>query len=76
MKSLIKQDSYWYVEGEEDDENAKMMALCVICATKQNKGWLWKGEMGYGDYDLFCASCKNAIHIRENNEAKANNQGQ
>jgi hypothetical protein len=32
--------------------------------------------MGYGDYDLFCASCKNAIHIREKNEAKANNQGQ
>ena len=74
MKSLIRQDSYWFAEGEDDE--AIMKALCSICAKKQNKGWLWRGEMGYGDYDLFCVSCKNAIHIREKNEAKADNQGQ
>lgn len=71
-KSLISQDSYWFAEGE--DEDAKMMALCTICAKKLGKGWLWRGEMGYGDYDLFCASCKNAIHIRDKNEIEVNNK--
>lgn len=63
MEPLIKQDSYWLVEGEGDD--AKMVALCPICAKKEDKGWYWEGSsLGYGDYDLFCQSCKNAIHMR------------
>lgn len=74
MASLIKQDSYWYVEGEDDD--AKMKALCSICARKQKKGWYWRADQGYGDYDLFCSSCRNAIHIRDKNEIKTDNQSQ
>jgi hypothetical protein len=72
MESLISNDSYWYVEGEE--EEGVMKALCAICAKKQKKGWFWQGAMGYGDYDLFCNSCNNAIHIRKKNEPKTDNQ--
>ena len=71
IKSLIQQDSYWYVEEGED---SKIKALCALCAKKQNKGWRWEGRLGYGNYDLFCASCKNAIHIREEHENKNNNK--
>jgi hypothetical protein len=74
MNSLIKQDSYWFVEGENDD--AMMKALCSICAKKQQKGWIWHAELGYGDYDLFCSSCNNAIHIREKDEIKADSESQ
>ena len=70
-KSLIQQDSYWFLDGEGDE--AKLVALCSICGVKQKKGWFWEGRQGYGDYDLLCSSCKNAIHIREKNEA--DNQG-
>jgi len=38
--------------------------MCIMCAKKERKGWLWEGRLGYGDYDLFCAVCGNAIHIR------------
>lgn len=63
MESLIKQDSYWFVEGEGD--KASMRALCPICAKKSGRGWYWHGaSLGYGDYDLFCHSCSNAIHLR------------
>lgn len=66
QNSIIQQDSYWFIEGESND--AKMNALCVICAKKQNKGWFWEGSrLGYGDYDLFCASCNNAINLRNKN---------
>jgi hypothetical protein len=75
MRSLIQQDSYWYVE-EKEGEESMMKALCEVCAKKQKKGWLWDGNLGYGDYDLFCCSCKNAIHIRDTkiNENKADNK--
>lgn len=73
-QSLIRQDSYWFVEGENDD--AVMKALCEVCAKKQKKGWLWEAAMGYGDYDLFCCSCKNAIYLRDKNENKANNKNE
>jgi hypothetical protein len=69
MKSLIKQDSYWFMEGE--GEEAMMKALCSICAAKEQKGWRWESVLGYGDYDLFCSSCNNAIHIREKNEVNS-----
>lgn len=72
MKSLIKQDSYWFVEGEGDE--SKMAALCGICAKKHSKGWFWSGQLGYGDYDLFCVSCKNAIHLREKNEIETSDK--
>ena len=71
VKSLIQQDSYWFLDGEGDE--AKMKPLCSICGVKQKKGWFWEGRLGYGNYDLLCSSCNNAIHIREKNEA--NNQG-
>ena len=70
--AAIKQDSYWVVEGE--GEEAVMRALCPICAKKKGTGWFWRKELGYGDYDLFCNSCKNAIHIREKNEVKTNSE--
>ena len=73
-ESLIKQDSYWYVNGEGDD--AKMSAMCVICAKKQKKGWLWESRLGYGDYDLFCSVCGNAIHIRGEEKIEACNKSQ
>lgn len=67
MESLIKQDSYWFVEGE--GKEARMAALCPMCAKKAEKGWYWEGSsLGYGDYDLFCQSCKNAIHLRAKSE--------
>jgi len=75
MNSLIKQDSYWFLEGEGED--ALIKALCSMCAKKEQKGWLWQGELGYGDYDLFCSSCNNIIHIREKNEInKTDNKNQ
>lgn len=68
MESIIKQDSYWFQEGEGDE--GRMRALCPICAKKSSKGWRWEGSrLGYGDYDLFCASCGNAIHLRGKVEA-------
>lgn len=73
MGSAIRQNSYWYADGEDDE--AKMTALCVMCAKKQDKGWFWEGKvLGYGDYDLFCSSCGNAIHIRGNIETQADNE--
>lgn len=72
-KSLIKQNSYWFLDGE--GEEAKMAALCEMCAQKLQKGWFWNGKnLGYGDYDLFCTECKNAIHIRDNNANKNTDQ--
>jgi hypothetical protein len=67
VDSIIKQDSYWFLEGEGDE--GKMRAMCPICAKKSGKGWFWEGRvLGYGDYDLFCASCGNAIHLRKKDE--------
>jgi hypothetical protein len=74
MESLIKQDSYWHVEGDGDE--AAVKALCVICAKKSRKGWFWEGRLGYGDYDLFCSSCGNAIHIRGVNGSEARDKNQ
>lgn len=63
---LILQDSYWFINGDNDE--AVVSALCVMCAKKEQKGWFWHGtKLGYGDYDLFCKSCGNAIHLREQN---------
>lgn len=68
MDSIIKQDSYWFQEGEGDE--GRMRALCPICAKKSGRGWHWEGSrLGYGDYDLSCASCGNAIHLRGKVEA-------
>lgn len=70
MASII-QNSYWVLDGEGDD--AKMKALCEMCAKKEQKGWFWEGTvLGYGDYDLFCKVCNNAIYIRENNDKATN----
>lgn len=65
---LIIQDSYWFVDGEDDA--ARIAAICPICAKEQKKGWLWDKSLGYGDYDLFCSSCRNAIHLRGKVEAR------
>lgn len=70
---MIKQDSYWYLEGEGEGEEATICALCSICAKKLNKGWYWPKEAGYGNYDLFCKSCKNAIYLKGENEVKTDN---
>lgn len=64
---MIIQDSYWFVDGEGPESS--MRALCPICAKKTQKGWYWDRNLGYGDYDLFCAECKNAIHLRRVLEA-------
>lgn len=74
MESLMRQDSYWYAEGEGDE--AVMVAICTICAKKSKKGWFWEGRLGYGDYDLFCGSCGNAIHIRGSDGVEASDKGQ
>jgi len=61
----IKENCYFYLKsnGEKDET---MEALCVLCAKEQNKGWFWEGKrLGYGNYDLFCSSCSNAIYIRK-----------
>jgi len=72
---MIKQDSYWYVEG--DDEEGVIKALCTICAKKMNKGWYWSSANGYGDHDIFCSSCKNTIYLKPEGkdevEAEADN---
>jgi hypothetical protein len=62
VDSAIIQDSYWFVDG--DGENARMKAMCPICAKKAAKGWYWDKNLGYGDYDLFCNVCRNAIYLR------------
>ena len=60
----IKENSYWFLEDEEPE--AKIIAICEICAKKSQKGWFWDGKnLGYGDYDLFCKECGNAIYLRE-----------
>lgn len=76
QNSHIQQDSYWFIEGES--ESAKMNAICVICAKKQNKGWFWEGSrLGYGDYDLFCSSCNNVIYMRNKDvKNKTDNKNQ
>ena len=38
---------------------------------EQQKGWFWDGKnLGYGDYDLFCNECNNAIYLRNKNNDK------
>jgi hypothetical protein len=73
MDSAIVQDSYWYLDGEGED--ARMKALCHMCARKQGKGWFWDGNLGYGDYDLFCSACRNAIHLRRKVETENVREG-
>jgi hypothetical protein len=74
MASLILQDSYWFLEGE--GEEAVMRAMCTLCAKKARKGWFWEGRLGYGNYDLFCSVCGNAIHIRGGDESEAGGKGE
>lgn len=58
------EDCHWFVKGKGDE--ARMAALCMFCASKLKKGWYWPGkEKGYGDYDLICDNCQNAIYLRE-----------
>ena len=72
---LIKQNSYWFVDGEGED--AKVCATCEFCAKKEQKGWFWEGKrLGYGDYDLFCKICGDTIYLRENNANKTTNKDQ
>jgi hypothetical protein len=67
--TTIRENSYLCLLGEGDE--AKIVALCEICAKKENQGWFWNGKaLGYGDYDLFCNSCGNAIYIRDTNANK------
>lgn len=62
--ATIQENSYLFLLGEDDE--AKVVALCEICAKKEQKGWFWDGKtLGYGDYDLFCNSCGNAIYMRK-----------
>ena len=74
----IRQNSYWMLDGDEDDEDAKMVALCSECAQKERKGWFWDGKrLGYGDYDLFCKNCGSTINLRKNNvENQTDNKNQ
>ena len=59
------QDCYWYEDG------SKMKAICVKCHQSQPKGWLWKGsQLGYGDYELYCASCNTQINNEENGNSE------
>jgi len=74
MSALMRQDSYWYVEGEGDD--AVVKAMCTMCAKKKKSGWFWEGRLGYGDYDLFCSLCGNAIHIRGSDGSEAGDKNQ
>jgi len=63
----IKENCFWYPESNGGpEEDATMQALCVMCGKEQKKGWFWEGKrLGYGDYDLFCSSCNNAIYLRK-----------
>lgn len=74
MNSVMVQDSYWYVDGEGND--AKVKAMCTICAKKAKKGWFWGGRLGYGNYDLFCSSCGNVIHLRGKDGPEAGREGE
>jgi hypothetical protein len=63
--SAIQENSYWLL----DDQEEKIVAMCEFCAKKHQKGWFWDGKnLGYGDYDLFCNECGNAIYLRNNND--------
>ena len=76
MIDNIRENSYWILDGEDDD--AKIFAICSKCAQKERKGWFWDGKrLGYGDYDLFCKYCGNTINLRKNNvENEINNKTQ
>ena len=63
QSNTIQENSYWFLDGEED--TVKVVAIREMCAKKQQKGWFWDGKnLGYGDYDLFCNECNNAIYLR------------
>lgn len=71
MNETIKENSYLFLLG--DGEEAKMAALCELCAKKEQKGWFWDGKrLGYGDYDLFCNSCGNTIYLRKKDDKNPN----
>jgi hypothetical protein len=71
MNDTIKENSYLFLLGEGED--AKMAALCELCAKKEQKGWFWDGKrLGYGDYDLFCSSCGNTIYLRKKDDKISN----
>jgi hypothetical protein len=72
VNSVIIQDSYWFLDGEGEERTIR--ALCPICAKKLGKGWFWDHSLGYGNYDLFCVSCGNAIHLRGDIEASSKNE--
>ena len=59
--SKIQKNCHWYV-----DKNGKMLATCIDCVKKDQKGWFWEGsELGFGDYDLQCSTCGEHIHLRD-----------
>jgi len=63
------EDCHWFVKGDGDE--ARMAALCMFCATKLKKGWFWNGaERGYGEWDIICDNCNNAIYLREAHDSK------
>lgn len=59
-------NSYFYI-----DKNI-VQAQCEKCFQKNQKGWLWRENMGYGEYDLYCSICNQLIHKGANEENKAN----
>ncbi len=75
MNLTIQENSYWFLDGENDE--AKMVAICETCAKKHQKGWFWDGKnLGYGDYDLACNYCKNTIYLRNNDKITDQNKSQ
>lgn len=60
---MVQEDCFWFLKGDGDD--AQMAALCVDCGRKFG-GWYWRGTVfGYGNYDLACDRCQQAIHTRD-----------
>jgi hypothetical protein len=51
-------ECYWFFEGQKDEEDSKIKALCLDCHELRqwkNIGWKYRGVTG--QWDLNCASC-------------------
>ena len=69
--SKIQEDSYWVIDESVPEDERKIQALCIECATEKKCGWFWKGSItGYGNYDLKCSVCEHIIHQREEEYAE------
>lgn len=52
---------YFFVDGDQDDQEAKVKALCLKCHDQsfQELGWFYEGVCGH--WEVKCGKCSNVI---------------